>query len=108
MPIPSMAAMVSREKRTFTMVRPYILKMFGMLIPITNPERIAASKIPDPVALSQFSANTAGSFVGFGTTGGTRCTRLFNPVTGNVGFVIALGSVCHVAMRRENFLGRVH
>ena len=44
--------------------------------PMMKPEMMAAIKIPEPVAEIQFNPNTAASAVGFGTTGGTRCTIL--------------------------------
>jgi len=66
------------------MVRPYTEIIFRKLSPITMPERIAASKMPVPVALSQFKPKTAASLVGLGTTGGTRRDKLFRFVTGIV------------------------
>src|ERR1700682_3331555 len=61
-----------------------------MVIPITMPAMIAAIRIPDPVADIQFSTYTAASGVGFGTTGGTRTTRLCKPSIGNLGAESAL------------------
>src|SRR5690242_20220417 len=46
---------------------------------------IAARRIAVPVADNQLSANTAGSFVGLGTTGGTRATILSRPATAMLG-----------------------
>ena len=70
-----------------------------------KPEMIAASRIPDPVAESQFKPNTAPSAVGFTTTGGTRWTNLSRPVTGICGFVILLGAVDHVLIDGNTFSG---
>src|SRR3974390_1893791 len=70
-----------------------------------KPEMIPARKMPDPVALTQFSTNTAGSLAFFGTTGGTRSTSLFKPWTGNAGAVILLGGVLHVAIEVNTFSG---
>src|SRR5208282_2230967 len=81
----SMAAMVSNEKRTRTSVRQYVCAIFHGVKPITKPEMIAATKIPEPVAVNQFSEYTAASAVGLGTTGGMRCTILCRPTTGNFG-----------------------
>ena len=58
-----------------------------------------------PVALSQFNPKTAPSFVGLGTTGGTRSTRLFRAVTGNCGLVILLGGVFQLAIEAKVFSG---
>src|SRR5580700_10123985 len=94
----SMAAIVSKENRTRTSVRQYMCAIFQGVKPMTKPEMIAATKIPEPVAVSQFSVYTAASGVGLGTTGGMRCTILFRPTTGNFGaeslssWVLTLGS----------------
>src|SRR5579862_2957357 len=76
-----------------------------MFSPITRPEIIAASRIPEPVALIQFSPKMAGSFDGLATTGGTRSVRLCRPVTVNCGLVILLGGVCQVAIEVKTFSG---
>ncbi len=70
-----------------------------------KPEMRAASRIPEPVALTQFSPNTAGSLVGLATTGGTRSARLFRPPTTNCGLVILLGGVCQLAVEVMTFSG---
>ena len=80
-------------------------KIFGMLSPMIKPEMRAASRMPVPVALTQFRPNTAGSLVGLVTTGGTRSTRLLRPATGNCGLVILLGGVCQVAIDLKVFSG---
>ena len=70
-----------------------------------SPERMAASRIPVPVALNQFRPKTAGSLVGLGTTGWTRSTRLCRIVTGNCGLVIWLGLVDQLAVEGKTFSG---
>src|ERR1051325_1290836 len=56
-----------------------------------SPARMAAARIPVPVAESQLSLKTASSGlvglseVGEGTTGGARTTRLCNPAIWNLG-----------------------
>src|SRR5579872_653817 len=84
-PIESMAAIVSKENRTRTIVRQYVCAIFQGVNPMTKPEMIAATKIPEPVAVNQFSEYTAASAVGLRTTGGTRCTIWWRPTTGNFG-----------------------
>src|ERR1035438_7510923 len=96
-----MAAIVSSEKRTFTMVRPYTEKIFLKLSPITSPERRPARRMPVPVALNQFNPNTAPSLVGLGTTGGKRGTKLLRLVTGNCGLVILLRGVLQWAIETK-------
>src|ERR1700680_2033785 len=81
----SMAAIVSNENRTRTIVRQYVCAIFQGVNPMTSPEIIAATRIPEPVAVSQFKAYTAPSAVGLRTTGGTRCTIWCKPATGNFG-----------------------
>src|SRR5208283_785087 len=100
-----MAPIVSREKRTFTMVRPYTERIFRKLSPITRPDKMPANRMPVPVALNQFNPKTAPSLVGFGTTGGTRSTRLLSGATINCGFVILLGGVLQLAMELKVFSG---
>ena len=100
-----MAAIVSREKRTFTMVRPYTEIIFRKLSPITRPDRMPASRMLEPVALTQFNPKTAGSLAGLGTTGGTRSTILLSPETGNCGLVILLGGVLQLAIEVNTFSG---
>src|SRR5947209_5070044 len=70
-----------------------------------KPEMIAATRMPVPVAETQLNANTAPSFVGLGTTGGTRCTRLLTAAMGILGAVIALAGVFQVAMEVNTFSG---
>ena len=72
---------------------------------MTKPEITAANRIPEPVAESQLKPNTAPSAVGFGTTGGTRCTILLRPFTGNCGLVILLGGVFQVLIEVNTFSG---
>src|SRR5579871_4229941 len=76
-----------------------------MLSPIIRPERMAAMRMPEPVAVIQFNPKTAGSLVGLGTTGGTRCTRLCSAGTGNCGLVILLGGVDQCAVEVKTFSG---
>src|ERR1035438_642667 len=105
MPMESMAPIVISEYRTCQMVCHHMATILGSESPITKPEMIAAIRIPEPVAESQFKPNTAPSAVGFGTTGGTRCTILLRPFTGNCGLVILLGGVCQVLVEVNTFSG---
>src|SRR5664279_775321 len=73
--------------------------------PMIRPEMIADRKMPVPVALSQLSPKTAGSFVGLTTTGGIRSTILFRPLIGNCGLVILLGGVLQLAIEVNVFSG---
>src|SRR5215469_3682881 len=73
--------------------------------PMIKPEMTAAIRIPEPVAEIQFKPNTAASDVGFGTTGGTRCTILLRPATGICGLVIVLGGICQVLINGSTFSG---
>src|SRR4029453_1721552 len=78
--------------------------------PMTRPAMIAAIKMPEPVADSQFSTYTAASGVGFGTTGGMRTTRLFQPAMGNLGAEIALSQflICGSPHRNTSTLRIAH
>src|SRR5579863_7579609 len=105
MPSDSMAAIVISEKRTCHRVCHHIATILGSGSPMTKPEMTAASRIPEPVAESQFKPNTAPSAVGFATTGGTRCTNLLRPVTGICGFVILLGGIDHELVDVNTFSG---
>src|SRR5579863_8725209 len=105
MPSESMAAIVISEKRTCHRVCHHIITILGNDSPMTRPEITAASRIPEPVAESQFKPNTAPSAVGFDTTGGTRCTNLLRPVTGICGFVILLGTIGHEFVDGNTFSG---
>src|SRR5437868_8373956 len=105
MPSESIAAIVSSENRTFHTVCHHITTIFPIGTPMMKPEMIAAIRIPVPVADTQLNANTAPSFVGFGTTGGTRCTRLLTPVIGIFGDVIALAGVFQLASDVNTFSG---
>src|SRR5580698_6139063 len=80
-------------------------KIFLTLSPMIKPEMRAASKMPEPVALTQLRPNTAGSLVGLATTGGTRSARLFSAPTGNCGLVTLLGGVDQVAIEVNTFSG---
>src|ERR1700682_1424563 len=81
----SIAAIVSKEKRTRTIVFQYMWANFPGVKPMIRPEITAATRMPDPVAVNQFSEYTAASAVGLRTTGGTRCTIWCRPTTGNFG-----------------------
>src|SRR5579859_762303 len=81
-PIAIMAAMVINEKRTLYKVFVYWRSMAIGPKPMTNPEMMAATKMPVPLAESQFKLKTALSGVGFATTGGTRRIKLCSPLTG--------------------------
>src|SRR5579863_2071770 len=82
-----------------------MLKILGMLSPISRPEMTAARRMPEPVVVVSFKPKTAGSLVGLGTTGGTRSTRLCSAPTGNCGLVILLGGVDQVAIEVKTFSG---
>src|SRR4029077_19709489 len=81
----SMAAIVSNEKRIRTIVFQYTCAILQGVKPMIRPEIIAATTIPDPVAVSQFSEYTAASGVGLRPSGATRCIIRCNPATGNLG-----------------------
>src|ERR1700758_779348 len=81
----SMAAIVSNEKRNRTIVLQYTCAILQGVKPMIRPEIVAATTMPDPLAVSQFSEYTAGSAVGLRTTGGMRCIIRCNPATGNLG-----------------------
>src|SRR5579864_8756899 len=103
MPIDIMAAIVSNENRICQTVFHHITAILRSDTPMMKPEIIAATRIPDPVAEIQFRPNTAASAVGFGTTGGTRCTILLSPLTGIWGFVIALARIGQSLMNENTF-----
>src|ERR1035438_1200609 len=105
MPSESMAAMVISENRTCHRVCHHMATIFGSDRPMMKPEMTAANRIPDPVAESQLSPNTAASGAGFATTGGMRCDSLLRPVTGNCGLVILLGGVDQVLVEVNTFSG---
>src|SRR5215467_4339928 len=105
MPSESMAAIVISEKRTCQTVCHHIATILGSDRPMMKPEIIAAIRIPEPVADSQFKPNTAASAVGCATTGGTRCTILLRPGTGICGFVILLGGICQALVEVNTFSG---
>ncbi|MGD0790839.1 MAG: hypothetical protein ABR920_03625 [Terriglobales bacterium] len=52
-------------------VLPYVCTNFQGVKPMISPEMIAATKMPDPVADTQFSEYTAASAVGLRTLEGT-------------------------------------
>src|SRR5258708_8434918 len=81
----SMAAIVRNEKRTRTIVFQYTCAILQGVKPMIRPEIIAATTIPDPVAVSQFNEYTAASGVGLRTTGRTRWIIRCNPATGSLG-----------------------
>ena len=81
-PMDIMAAIVIKENRTLYKVFPYCRSICSGPNPITNPEMMAATRMPLPVADSQLKLNTAPSAVFFATTGGTRRIRLCSPLTG--------------------------
>src|SRR5215469_15973509 len=81
-PMAIIAAIVINEKRTLWKVFAYWRSMAIGPKPMTNPEMMAATRIPVPLAESQFKLNTAPSGVGFATTGGTRNIKLCRPATG--------------------------
>src|SRR2546426_5038895 len=86
--------MVMSEKRTRTNVAQYVVTMSSPNTPITNPATMAATKIPLPVADSQFSLKIASSgFADGGATGGVRCTTLCRCDTSNFG-AETLSSCC--------------
>ena len=64
----------------------------------TDPEMIAASKIPVPVAESRLKLKTALSMCGAATTGGTFCTSSCSPATGT--FAIQMPSSDSTHLRR--------
>src|ERR671913_1999106 len=78
-----MAAMVSSDVRTRRTVRQYVRARSAAEHPITSPARMAATRMPVPVADAHDSAKTALSVTGADTTGGTRSTRLCSPGTGS-------------------------
>src|SRR6266576_6341893 len=100
-----MAAIVMSEKRKCQTVCHHMATIVESDSPMMKADMIAAIRIPEPVADSQFRPNTAASAAGFATTGGTRCTILLRPVTGICGLVITLGGVCHVLMEGNTFSG---
>src|SRR5208282_3031759 len=79
--------------------------IFGRESPMMKPEITAANRMPDPVAETQLKPNTAGSGVGFVTTGGMRCESLLRPVTGICGLVTLLGGGDHVLRDGNTFSG---
>src|SRR5271170_3838103 len=79
--------------------------IFGRESPMMKPEMMAANRMPDPVAEIQLKPNTAGSGVGFATTGGMRCESLLRPVTGICGLVILLGGVDQALRDGKTFSG---
>src|SRR5690349_12409011 len=81
----SMAAIVSKEKRTRTIVFQYTCAILHGVKPMIRPEIIAATTMPEPVAVSQFSEYTAASGDALRTTGGTRSIIRCNPATGSLG-----------------------
>src|SRR6516225_2846447 len=105
MPIDIMAAIVINEKRKCQTVFHHITIIFRSDTPMMKPEITAAIRIPEPVAEIQFKPKTAASVVGFGTTGGTRCTILLRPATGICGLVIVLGRTRHALMNGNTFSG---
>src|SRR5262252_9100617 len=105
MPSESMAALVISEKRRCQTVCHHMAAIMGSDSLMMYPAMIAAIRIPEPVADSQFKPNTAASAVGFATTGGTRCTILLRPGTGICGFVILLGGVFHALVEVKTFSG---
>lgn len=100
-----MAAIVISEKRTCQTVCHHMATILENDSPMMKADTIAATKIPEPVAESQFKPNTAASAVGCATTGGTRCTILLRPVTGICGLVIMLGGVRQVLIEGNIFSG---
>src|ERR1700739_1723560 len=100
-----MAAIVISEKRTCPTVCHHRATILENDSPMMKADMTAASKIPEPVAESQVKPNTAASAVGFATTGGTRCTILWRPVTGIWGLVIMLGGLCQALMEGNIFPG---
>src|SRR3954469_16507314 len=105
MPSESIAAIVIIENLTCHRACHHMTTILGSDTPIMNPETIAAARIPEPVAESQLKPNTAGSGVGFATTGETRSTILFSPVIGICGLVNFLGDVCRVLSEGNIFSG---
>src|SRR5213592_3611641 len=81
-PIDIVAAIVIKENRTLYKVFPYWRSICSGPNPITNPEMMAATRMPLPVADSQLKLNTAASAVFLATTGGTLRIRLCKPLTG--------------------------
>src|ERR1700739_1703430 len=100
-----MAPLVISENRTCQTVCHHMATILGNESPITKPEMTAAIRIPEPVAESQLKPNTAAAAVGLATTGGTRCTILLSPFTGNCGLVILLGGVLQVLVEVNTFSG---
>src|ERR1700748_3301677 len=77
-PMDISAAIVTRVKRTFTMVSRKTRAMARGRIPMSRPARMAARKMPVPVAESQLKLKTAGSAVGAGGGGGVRRGAEYN------------------------------
>jgi len=73
--------------------------------PMMKADMIAARRIPEPVAESQFKPNTAASAVGLVTTGGTRCTILLRPITGICGLASRTLFTLLMASVSPNFFG---
>src|SRR6266404_4732855 len=92
----SIAAIVTSEYRTRTRVSQYVRAICPAFNPIINPATIPDTRIPLPVADSQFNVNTASSGfvgrsgVGEATTGGERITTLCRAATWNFGAAISL------------------
>src|ERR1700686_1737047 len=91
-----MAAIVTSEKRTRTIVFQYMCAIFHGVKPMISPEITAATRMPEPVAVNQFKEYTAASPVGLRTTGGTRCIIWCNPTTGNLGAEILSSAILTV------------
>ena len=104
-PSESIAAIVMSEKRSCQTVCHHIATILESERPMMKPDMIAAIRIAEPVAESQFKPKTAASADGLATTGGTRCTIWLRPVTGICGLVIALGGVCQLRVEGKIFSG---
>src|SRR5438552_6937065 len=108
--------MVTSEKRTRTSVSQYVCASSCAPNPMNKPARMADTKIPVPVAASQFSVNTASSgLVGFSgvgvvTTGGVRTTTLCKPATLNLGAEMLLRNPfnCGTPQRNTKRLNNTH
>ena len=66
---------------------------------------MAASRMPEPVALIQFRPKTAGSFVGLGTTGGVRSDKIVQCCDGELRIRDFAGRSCQVAIDLNTFSG---
>src|SRR5436309_13465567 len=100
-----MAAIVMSEKRKCQTVCHHMATILEGESPMMKADMIAAIRIAEPVAESQFKPKTAASVEGFVTTGGTRCTIWLRPGTGICGLVIALGGVCQLPMEGKTLSG---